>query len=66
MTYTEDDIKKRILALPECDRNELLLQICRSLYVVDGDEFDTTKVWSSDEIGDIGNAVSDTLGLEAQ
>lgn len=64
MILTEDDIKKRILALPVQDRNGLLFAVCTALYGVDGGaRFDTKKAWSSDEIEDIGNAVASTLDL---
>lgn len=66
MILTEDDIKKRILALPVQDRNGLLFAVCTALYGVEVGaslRFDTEKMWSSDEIEDIGNAVASTLNL---
>ena len=65
MILTEDQIKQRILALSVQDRNGLLFAVCTALYGVDyGQRFDTEKVWSSDEIEDIGNAVASTLNLQ--
>lgn len=63
---TEDSIKQAILAMPECDKNGLILSIVNAIYHdPDTGELDATLETNADTMDRVVNAIEAQIPIQS-